>query len=74
MIRRTDGSAHNAAAETAAPIAKTHDRTMPLYASSSHGPDGRTVSAVQQKNAATRVRRARGTASTMRRQPRSSSG
>ncbi|KPI19281.1 hypothetical protein OK006_10095 [Actinobacteria bacterium OK006] len=38
---------------------------MPAYASSSQEPDGPMVSAIQQKYAAMRVSRVRGTASTV---------
>jgi hypothetical protein len=49
MTRRTDGTTHNAVAVAAAPMVRTHDRTTPEYASSSQGPEGRMVNAVQQK-------------------------
>ncbi|MEU6539503.1 hypothetical protein [Streptomyces sp. NPDC047000] len=57
MTRRIGGSSHNTAAAPAAVMVRTQDSTMPAYASSSQGPDGRMASAVQQKYAAIRVSR-----------------
>ncbi|URM91220.1 hypothetical protein LUW75_15940 [Streptomyces sp. MRC013] len=55
MTRRTDGNNHSPTVAMAVPVLRTQDRAMPAYASSSQDPDGRTVRAVQQKNAAMRV-------------------
>ncbi|MHC5904517.1 hypothetical protein ACVNF4_11510 [Streptomyces sp. S6] len=49
MVVRTEGISRSAAAVPAAAMVRTHDRTIPAYASSSQVPEGVMVSAVQQK-------------------------